>query len=83
MDHSRRDFLKVAAAGLPIVGAPWLFSRATHAREEIKGAYTQAQADIIHKRSMEEAIRQAGENPEEVKAQADRRIRELRADSTR
>ncbi len=78
MHYSRRDFLKVAAAGIPVaVGVPWIFSGAAHARGEIKGAYSQAQADTIHSRSMEEAIRRAGERPEEVKARADNRILEL------
>lgn len=82
METSRREFLNVVAAGVAVLGgAPWLLSSAAHAREEeINGAYTEAQAAIIHKRSMEEGIRQAGEKPAEVKAQTDRRIRELRAD---
>ncbi len=81
MDYNRRYFLRIAAAGLPVVGAPYLFSSAAHAREETEGAYTQAQADGIHNRSTEEAIRQAGEKPEEVKARVNRRLLELRADS--
>ncbi len=80
MVYSRRDFLRIAAAGIPVVvGAPWLCSSAAHARAEMEGGYTQAQADTIHNRSAEEAIRQAGEKPEEVKARVDRRLRELRA----
>jgi hypothetical protein len=80
MVYSRRDFLRIAAAGIPVVvGAPWFFSSAAHARAETEEGYTQAQADTIHNRSTEEAIRQAGEKPEEVKAQVDRRMRELRA----
>ena len=66
MYYSRRDFLKVAAAGLPVVGVPWLYSSAAHASEGIVGAYTQAQADRIHTRSVEEAIRQAGRRPEDT-----------------
>jgi hypothetical protein len=81
MVYSRRDFLRNAATGIPVVvGAPWLCSSAAHARAEIEDGYTQAQADSIHNRSTEEAIRQAGEKPEEVKARVDRRLRELRAD---
>ena len=81
MEASRREFLNMAAAGVAVLGAPWLLPSAAHAREEeLKGAYTEAQAAIIHKRSMEEAIREAGEKPAEVKARADRRMRELRAD---
>jgi hypothetical protein len=81
MAYSRRDFLRIAATGLPVVvGAPWLCSSAAHAKAEMEGGYTQAQADRIHKRSTEEAIRQAGEKPEEVKARVDRRLRELRTD---
>ena len=82
MHYSRRDFLKVAAAGLPVVvGAPRFFSGAAHAAEETGGSYTQAQADRIHNRSTEEEIRQEGEKPERVKARVDRRVRELRAGS--
>jgi len=80
MTYSRHDFLRIAAAGLPVVvGAPWLCSGAAHARAKTEGGYTQEQADRIHNRSMEEAIGQAGESPEEVKARANRRLRELRA----
>jgi hypothetical protein len=80
MHYSRHEFLKVVAAGLPVVvGAPWLCSGAAHARAKTEGGYTQAQADTIHNRSTEEAIRQAGEKPEEVKARVNRRLRELRA----
>ena len=78
MAYSRRDFLRIAAAGLPVVvGAPWLCSSAAHAKAEMEGGYTQAQADRIHNRSTEKAIRRAGEKPEEVKARVDRRLREL------
>jgi hypothetical protein len=82
MVYSRHDFLRIAAAGLPfVVGVPWLSSRAAHARMELKGGYTQAQADRIHSRSTEAAIRQAGERPEEVRARVNRRLGELRAES--
>jgi hypothetical protein len=78
--YSRRDFLRIAAAGIPVVvGAPWLCSSVAHARAETEEGYTQAQADTIHNLSTEEAIRQSGEKPEEVKARVDRRLRELRA----
>jgi hypothetical protein len=66
MHYSRRDFLKVAAAGLPVVGVPWFYASAAHASVGIVGAYTQAQADRIHNRSLEEAIRQAGRRPEDT-----------------
>jgi hypothetical protein len=80
MAYSRHDFLRIAAAGLPVVvGAPWLCSGVAHARAKTEGGYTQAQADRIHNRSTEEAIRQAGEKPEEVQARVNRRLRELRA----
>jgi hypothetical protein len=80
MHYSRRDFLRVAAAGLPFVGAAWYFSDAAHAGAETSGGgYEQAQADRIHQRSTEEQIRRAGEDPEEVKAKVNRRIHELRA----
>lgn len=66
MYYSRRDFLKVAVVGLPVVGVPWFSSSAAHAGEEIVGAYSQVEADRIHNRSMEEAIRQAGRRPEDT-----------------
>jgi hypothetical protein len=83
MDYSRRDFLRIAAVGLPVAGASWFYSGAAHASEEIEGAYSQTQADSIHSSSMEEAIRQAGEKPAEVKARADSRLLELWAGSVR
>ncbi len=83
MDYSRRDFLRIAAVGLPVVGTSWFYSGAAHAREEIEGAYGQTQADSIHNGSVEEKIRQAGEKPEEVKARADSRLLELQAASIR
>jgi SpoVK/Ycf46/Vps4 family AAA+-type ATPase len=81
MHYSRRAFLKIATAGIPIAGAPWLFSSVARAEPGARGRYAQARADRIHKRSTEEAIRQAGEDPEEVKARVNRRMRELMADS--
>jgi hypothetical protein len=83
MDYSRRDFLRIAAVGLPVVGTSWFYSGAAHAREEVEGTYSQTQADSIHNSSMEEAIRRAGKNPKEVKARADRRLLELQAASIR
>ena len=82
MIYSRQDFLRISAAGLPVVvGAPWLCASAAHARAKTEGGYDQAQADRIHNRSTEEAIRQAGEKPGEAKARVNRRLRELKADS--
>ena len=77
MHYSRRDFLRVAAAGLPFVGAAWYVSDAAHAAAG--RAYDQARADAIHKRSTEEQIRRSGADPEEVKARANHRIHELSA----
>jgi hypothetical protein len=79
MHYSRRDFLRIATAGIPVAGMPWFFSSV--ARAEAGGRYAQTRADEIHRHSMEEAIRQAGEDPEEVKARVNRRARELRANS--
>jgi hypothetical protein len=82
MTYSRHDFLRIAVAGLPVVtGVPWLFTSAAHARSSTDDGYTQAQADRIHYRSTEAAIRQAGKKPEEVRAEVDRRLRELKANS--
>ncbi len=80
MEYNRRDFMKVAATGLAVAGGGWLFSGAALAREEQNPGYSQAQADRIHARSMEQAIRQAGERPEEVKAEVNRRMLALRED---
>ena len=66
MECSRREFLNVAAAGFAVVGVYGFFPSAAHATEEIVGAYTQPQADRIHYRSLEEAIRQAGRRPEDT-----------------
>ena len=82
MAYSRHDFLKIAVAGLPVVtGVPWLFTSSARAGADMEGQYTQAQADTIHNRSTEAAIRRAGKDPEEVRAQVNRRLRELRAGS--
>lgn len=83
MEYNRRDFMKVAAAGLAVAGGGWLFSGAAGAREEPNRGYSQAQADRIHARSMEQAIRQAGEDPEQVKAQVNREMSALREDMDR
>ncbi|MBA2533388.1 MAG: twin-arginine translocation signal domain-containing protein [Rubrobacter sp.] len=82
MHYSRRDFLKFAAAGLPVVGASWNYATTARAGTRTEGAYTQARADRVHSHSTAEAIERAGENPEEVKARVDRRLRELRASAT-
>jgi hypothetical protein len=63
MHYSRHEFLKVAAATLPALGAPWLYSDPAHAEEAEEtrgGAYSQAQADKIHRQAMEQAIARAG-----------------------
>jgi len=80
--YSRRDFLKIAAV-LPVMGTTWFFSSAARAGAAAKEAYTQAQADTIHEDATEEAIRQRGEGetPEEVKAEVERRLRELKANA--
>jgi F0F1-type ATP synthase membrane subunit b/b' len=83
MEYNRSDFIKVAATGLAVAGGGWLFSGAALAREEPHRAYSQAQADRIHARSMERAIRQAGEDPEEIKAEVNRRMLALREDMER
>ncbi|PLS87768.1 MAG: hypothetical protein CYG60_00155 [Actinobacteria bacterium] len=98
MNYSRRQFLSLAAAGLPVVAAPLLFFRGTaHAAPRLlesqgpgKGItvsdarrpYDQATADMIHNRSVELNILEAGESPKEVKARVNLRIRGLRAEMT-
>ena len=81
MNYSRRDFLKFAAAGLPVVGAAWNYATVARAATQPEGAYTQARADRIHSRSTAEAIERAGEEPEDVKARVDSRLRELKANA--
>jgi|GEM_PF-2673155 len=80
MDYSRSDFLKIVAV-LPAMGATWFFSSAARAGAAAEEAYAEARADKIHKTSTEEKIRQSGKTPEEVKAEVDRRIRELKANA--
>jgi len=79
MHYSRRDFLKFAAAGLPVVGASWNYASVARAGTRIEGSYSQACADRIHRSSTANAIERAGEDPEKAKARVDRRLRKLRA----
>ena len=81
MEYSRRDFLKVVAV-LPAMGTTWFFSCAARARAAAEEAYAEARADKIHKNSTDDEIRQSGKTPEEVKAEVDRRLRELKANAT-
>ncbi len=94
MDYSRRQFLKLAAAGLPVaVASPLLFHVTAYGAPsppQIQGpgtgpevldatmAYDEATAARIHNRSVEQQILKAGETPAEVKAWVDRRIRDLK-----
>jgi hypothetical protein len=80
MDYSRRDFLKIVAV-LPAMGTALFFSSAARAGAAAEEAYAEARADKIHKNSTDDEIRQSGKTPEEVKAEVDRRIRELRANA--
>ena len=80
MEYSRRDFLKVVAV-LPAMGTAWFFSSAARAGAAAEEAYAEARADMIHKNATDDEIRQSGKTPEEVKAEVDRRIRELRANA--
>lgn len=91
MDYSRRHFLRLAAAGLPVAAAsPLLFLGTAHgAPPESQGpgtgtevldatvAYDQATADRIHNRSVELEILEAGKTPAQVKAEVNLRIRKL------
>ena len=81
MEYSRRDFLKVVAV-LPAMGTTWFFSCAARARAAAEEAYAEARADKIHKNATDEKIRKSGKTPEEVKAEVDRRLRELKANAT-
>jgi hypothetical protein len=80
MDYSRRDLLKIAAA-LPVMGTTWLFSSASRAGAAAEEAYAEARADKIHINSTDDEIRQSGKTPEEVRAEVDRRLRELKANA--
>jgi len=68
MHYSRRDFLRVATAGIPVAGIPWFFSSVARAEAPARERYAQIRADRIHKRSTEEAIREA--EPESLKGKA-------------
>ena len=80
MDYSRRDLLKIAAA-LPVMGTTWFFSSASRAGAAADEAYAEARADKIHINSTDDEIRQSGKTPEEVRAEVDRRLRELKANA--
>jgi hypothetical protein len=80
MDYSRSDFLRIVAV-LPAMGATWFFSSAARAGAAAEEAYAEARADKIHKDSTDDEIRKSGKTPEEVKAEVDRRIRELKANA--
>jgi hypothetical protein len=45
---------------------------------DVRKPYDQATADRIHNLSVEQEIKEAGKDPSEVKAQANRRIRSLK-----
>ena len=66
MHYSRHEFLKVAAATLPALGAPWLYSDPAHAGVAGERGYSQAQADKIHRQAMEQAIARAGKKPKDT-----------------
>ena len=79
MDYSRRQFLRLAAAGLPVAAAsPLLFLGTAHAAPPPSEPYDQATADRIHNRSVEREILEAGKTPAQVKAEVDLRIRQIR-----
>jgi hypothetical protein len=80
MDYSRSDFLRIVAV-LPAIGATWFFASAARAGAAAEEAYAEARADKIHKNSTDDEIRKSGKTPEEVKAEVDRRIRELKANA--
>ncbi len=66
MHYSRQDFLKIAVAALPFLGAPWFYSDSARAGVTAKGAYSQGQADSIHRQAMERAIARAGKKPKDT-----------------
>lgn len=79
MDYSRRDFLRMSAAGLPLMaGGVFFTSTALGVEGNGKGAYNENRAEIIHRNSTEKAIREDGKDPEEVKQQVRSRMLELR-----
>jgi hypothetical protein len=79
MDYNRRDFLRMSAAGLPLVAGGVFFTSTVLGMERgERGAYNENKAEIIHRNSMEKAIREDGKNPEEVKQQVRSRMLELR-----
>lgn len=84
MDYSRRDFLRMSAAGLPLVAGGALFtstafgSESDEIRVNPEKAYSEKQAAALHELSMEKAIREDGKDPEEVRRQVRSRMLELR-----
>jgi len=66
MHYSRHDFLKVAVAALPVLGAPWFYANPAHATVAGEGAYSQEQADRIHRQAMEQALARAGKRPKDT-----------------
>lgn len=90
MKYSRRELLGFAAAGISVAAMPVFLQDTAYAREsssllpETRGpaaAYDQATADGIHNRSVEQEIKEAGEDPDAVKARVDRRLQLLQAEA--
>ncbi len=92
MDYSRREFLRDAVVGLSVGAVPLLFRGTVYAQDsfpksqrlwkstevlDTRGPYSQARADRIHNRSVEQKIKEAGKKPEEVKAQVNRILQSL------
>ncbi len=99
MDYTRREALRLAAAGAFVTALPLFFRDTAHAEEgarppasDIQGpgksttvlpdkeGYEQSKADEIHNRIVEQEIEKAGEKPEEVKKQVERRLQDLKED---
>ena len=94
MDYSRRQFLRLTAAGLSAAAVPVLFQPTAYAQSsrppksqgpeestkvlDVRKPYDQATADRIHNLSVEQEIKEAGKDPSEVKTQVNRRLRSLK-----
>lgn len=97
MDYTRREALRLAAAGAFVTALPLFLRDTAHAEEEprptasgsqgpgkattvlpAEEGYEQSKADEIHERIVGQEIEKAGEKPEEVKKQVERRLRDLK-----
>ena len=78
MEITRKKLLELGGSGLLSVLAGGFVARTGLAASEPAKPLAQAEADAIHKREVERAILEAGEDPREVRAEVERRSERLR-----